>query len=110
MFHKVAMLAAVLITGTAFAQEAIEAPSCIRIMSSTETEATIQFEPHGGEAFEAERYYNGRWTKYKAAIITSGQKHSLTVPLSKNLMNIVRVCSISGKTRVCSNEGIYAKR
>lgn len=110
MFHKVAILAVILFTGTAFAQEAIEAPSCIRIMSSTESEATIQFEPHGGEAFEAERYYNSRWTKYKASIITSWQQHSLTVPLSKSLMNIVRVCAISGTNRVCSSEGVYAKR
>lgn len=94
----------------AFAQETMKAPSCIRVTSSTANEATIQFEPHGGEAFEAERYYNGRWTKYKASIITSGQQHSLTVPLSNNLMNIVRVCAISGPDRVCSSEGVYAKR
>ena len=88
----------------------LKAPSCIRVISSTATEATIQFEPHGGDSFEAERYYGSRWTKYKAAIITSGQQHSLTVPLSKNLMNIVRVCAITGKERVCSSEGVYAKR
>jgi hypothetical protein len=94
----------------ALAEEALKAPSCIRITSSTETEATIQFTPNGGEAFEAERYYNSRWVKYKASIITSGQQHSLTVPLSKNLMNIVRVCAVSGPDRVCSSEGVYAKR
>ena len=94
----------------ALAQVSMKAPSCIRITSSTESEATIQFEPHGGDAFEAERYYNSRWTKYKASIITSGQQHSLTVPLSKSLMNIVRVCAISGTNRVCSSEGVYAKR
>lgn len=110
MFHKVAILAVILLTGTAFAQEAMLAPSCIRVLSSTAESATIQFEPHGGEAFEAERYYNGRWTKYKAAIITSGQKHSLTVPLSKGLMNMVRVCAVSGQERLCSSEGVYAKR
>lgn len=110
MFHKVAILAVILFTGTAFAQEAIEAPSCIRIMSSTESEATIKFEPHGGESFEAERYYGGRWVSYRASIITSGEQHSLTVPLSRNLMNIVRVCAISGAERICSSEGVYAKR
>lgn len=110
MFHKVAILAVILLTGTAFAQEAMLAPSCIRVLSSTAESATIQFEPHGGEAFEAERYYGGRWVPYKANIITSGEQHSLTVPLSKNLMNIVRVCAISGSDRVCSSEGVYAKR
>ncbi len=94
----------------AFALEPITAPTCLRISSSTPIEATIQFEPHGGEAFEAERYYNSRWVKYKAAIITSGQQHSLTVPLSRTLMNIVRVCAISEAGRICSSEGVYAKR
>lgn len=111
MLHRAYIVVLILVMAApALAQEALKAPSCIRITSSTDTEATIQFEPHGGESFEAERYYNSRWTKYKASIITSGQQHSLTVPLSKNLMNIVRVCAISGTERVCSSEGIYAKR
>lgn len=93
----------------AYAEE-LQAPGCLRVVGSTATEATIKFEPRGGESFEAERYYNGKWTKYKAAIITSGQQHSVTVPLSKSLMNIVRVCAISGAERVCSSEGVYAKR
>lgn len=92
------------------AQDVVLPPSCIRVSSSNELSATIQFEPRGGSAFEAERYYNSRWVPYKAAIITTGEKHSLTVPLSRNLMNIVRVCAVEGKTRVCSSEGIYAKR
>lgn len=90
--------------------EELQAPGCLRVVGSTATEATIKFEPRGGDSFEAERYYNGKWTKYKAAIITSGQQHSVTVPLSKNLMNIVRVCAIAGTERACSSEGIYAKR
>lgn len=112
MLHRAysVVIVLILMSVSAFAQETIKAPSCIRVSSSTETEATIQFTPNGGEAFEAERYYNSRWTKYKASIITSGQQHSLTVPLSKSLMNIVRVCAISGDQRVCSSEGIYAKR
>lgn len=111
MVHRVyIVILALLVAVPALAQETIKAPSCIRVSSSTETEATIQFTPNGGDAFEAERYYNSRWTKYKASIITSGQQHSLTVPLSKNLMNIVRVCAISGSDRVCSSEGVYAKR
>lgn len=92
-----------------FAEE-LQAPGCLRVVGSTASEATIKFEPRGGDSFEAERYYNGKWTKYKAAIITSGQQHSVTVPLSKNLMNIVRVCAVSGPDRVCSSEGVYAKR
>lgn len=92
------------------AQETLLAPSCIRVSSSTDSTATIQFEPHGGSSFEAERYYGNRWIPYKAAIITTGEKHSLTVPLSKNLMNIVRVCAVEGKSRICSSEGVYAKR
>ncbi len=96
---------------SAFAQEEeMKAPSCIRITSSTASDATIQFEPHGGETFEAERYYNSKWSKYKAAIVTTGLQHSLTVPLSKNNMNQVRVCAVSGTVRVCSSEGVYAKR
>ena len=115
MYHLLHIFAYLLVAvSVSFAQvpepEALKAPSCIRVTSSTSTEATIQFEPHGGDSFEAERYYGSRWTKYKAAIITSGQQHSLTVPLSKNLMNIVRVCAISGKERFCSSEGVYAKR
>lgn len=111
MLHSAYIVGLIMLMAVpALAEEALKAPSCIRITSSTETEATIQFEPHGGESFEAERYYNSRWTKYKASIITSGQQHSLTVPLSKNLMNIVRVCAISGTERVCSSDGIYAKR
>ena len=111
MLHRVAILLGVLlISAPVLAQEAMLAPSCIRVSSSTAESATIQFEPHGGSAFEAERYYNSRWIPYKAAIITTGEKHSLTVPLSSNLMNIVRVCAVEGKTRVCSSEGIYAKR
>jgi len=111
MLHKALSVLILLLCGSAaFAQEALLAPSCIRVIASTDTDATIKFEPHGGESFEAERYYGGRWVSYRASIITSGEKHSLTVPLSKNLMNIVRVCAISGADRVCSSEGIYAKR
>lgn len=111
MLHRlIAVILISLIASLAGAQETVLAPSCIRVSSSTETTATIQFEPHGGSAFEAERYYGGRWIPYKAAIITSGEMHSLTVPLSKNLMNIVRVCAVEGASRVCSSEGIYAKR
>ena len=95
---------------SAFAEDVVTAPTCIRVSSASETEATIQFEPHGGEAFEAERYYGGRWRTYRASIVTTGQRHSLTVPLSPNLMNIVRVCTISGNERMCSSEGVYAKR
>lgn len=111
MLHKALSVVMLFLWGSiALAEEAVLAPSCIRVSSSSENAATIQFEPHGGERFEAERYYGGRWVPYKANIITSGEQHSLTVPLSKNLMNIVRVCASSVKTRVCSNEGIYAKR
>ena len=111
MLHRLsAVLLMLLSASLAGAQETMLAPSCIRVSSSTDSTATIQFEPHGGDTFEAERYYGGRWVPYKANIITSGEQHSLTVPLSKNLMNIVRVCASSGKTRACSNEGIYAKR
>lgn len=111
MLHRAITVIVLLLCGTgAFAQEDVLAPSCLRVIASTGTDATIKFEPHGGESFEAERYYGGRWVPYKANIITSGEQHSLTVPLSKNLMNIVRVCASSGKTRVCSSEGIYAKR
>lgn len=111
MLHKVLSVCIIMgVSSVAFAQEAVLAPSCIRVSSSSETTATIKFEPHGGETFEAERYYGGRWVLYKANIITSGEQHSLTVPLSKNLMNIVRVCSISRTTRACSSEGVYAKR
>lgn len=111
MLHRlIAVILISLIAPIVGAQETLLAPSCIRVSSSTDSTATIQFEPHGGSAFEAERYYNNRWVPYKAAIITSGEKHSLTVPLSSNLMNIVRVCAVEGKTRVCSSEGIYAKR
>lgn len=90
--------------------EEAQAPQCLRVSSSTATEATVRFEPRGGESFEAERYYGGKWVKYKAAIITSGERHSVTVPLSKNLLNIVRVCAISGADRICASEGVYAKR
>ena len=96
--------------GAAFAQEPMTAPSCIRIVASSHESATIKFEPHGGDSFEAERYYGGRWVDYKGKIITSGEQHSLTVPLSKNMMNIVRVCAISGSQRVCASEGVHAKR
>ncbi len=99
------------LSGSGLAEESgLMPPSCIRITESTADSVTIKFEPHGGMSFEAERYYNGKWSKYKASIITSGEQHSVVVPLSKNLMNIVRVCSISGTTRVCSSEGVYAKR
>jgi len=112
MVHRatILVLIAFFLSPSAFAQDAIEAPSCIRVIASTATEATIKFEPHGGESFEAERYYGSTWTAYKAKIVTTGEQHTVTVPLSKNLMNIVRVCATSGKTRVCSSEGIYAKR
>lgn len=111
MLHKVLSVCIIMgVSSVAFAQEAVLAPSCIRVSSSSETTATIQFEPHGGETFEAERYYRGRWTPYKAKIVTTGEQHTLTVPLSKNLMNIVRVCAVSGPDRVCSSEGVYAKR
>lgn len=110
MLHKALSVVLILWSSVAFAQESVLAPSCIRVIASTDTDATIKFEPHGGESFEAERYYGGRWTPYKAKIVTTGEQHTLTVPLSKNLMNIVRVCSISGTTRVCSSEGVYAKR
>lgn len=109
MLHRALVILFVLAVPV-LAQEELSAPTCIRVIASTDTDATIKFEPHGGESFEAERYYGGRWTPYKAKIVTSGEQHSLTVPLSKNLMNIVRVCASYGKTRVCSNEGIYAKR
>ena len=91
-------------------EEPLQAPACLRIVTSTDAEATIRFEPKGGESFEAERYYNGKWSKYKASIITSGEQHSVLVPLSKNLMNIVRVCAIRGSERACPSEGVYAKR
>lgn len=111
MLHKALSVLILLLCGSAaFAQEALVAPSCIRVIASTDTDATIKFEPHGGESFEAERYYGNRWIPYKAAIITTGEKHSLTVPLSKNLMNIVRVCAVEGKSRICSSDGVYAKR
>lgn len=111
MLHKALSVICLVLWGSiAFAQEAVFAPTCIRVSSSSENTATIQFEPHGGSAFEAERYYGGRWVSYRASIITSGEQHSLTVPLSRNLMNIVRVCAISGADRVCSSEGVYAKR
>ncbi len=98
-----------LCAGPAFAEE-LQAPKCLRMVGSTASDATIKFEARGGDSFEAERYYGGRWTPYKAAIVTSGQQHSVTVPLSKNLMNIVRVCAIAGSARACSMEGVYAKR
>lgn len=111
MVHRLSAVILILLSASFVnAQDAVLAPSCIRVSSSTETTATIQFEPHGGSAFEAERYYGGRWVSYRASIITSGEQHSLTVPLSRNLMNIVRVCAVEGKTRVCSSEGVYAKR
>ncbi len=112
MFYKAILFIAIMFTSlaSALAQEAVKAPSCLRVTSSTDTDATIQFEPHGGETFEAERYYNGRWTKYKAAIVTTGAKHSLTVPLSNGLINIVRVCAITATDRACASEGVYAKR
>ena len=111
MLHKALSVLFLFLWGSiALAEEAVLAPSCIRVSSSSENTATIQFEPHGGSVFEAERYYNGRWMPYRAAILTSGEKHSLTVPLSRSLMNIVRVCAVDGETRVCSREGIYAKR
>lgn len=111
MLHKALSVVLIFLCASlASAQETVQAPSCIRVSSSTESTATIQFEPHGGTSFEAERYYGSRWVTYKAAIITTGEQHSLVVPLSKNLMNIVRICAVEGKTRVCSSEGIYAKR
>ena len=109
MLHRVLAILFMLVVPVC-AQEELSAPTCIRVIASTDTDATIKFEPHGGESFEAERYYGGRWTPYKAKIVTTGEQHTLTVPLSKNLMNIVRVCSISGTTRACSSEGVYAKR
>lgn len=110
MLHTVLTVLILFSASLVCAQEVLQSPSCIRISASTLTDATIQFEPHGGDSFEAERYYGGRWIAYKAAIITSGQQHSLTVPLSRNLMNIVRVCAISGTSRICSREGVHAKR
>lgn len=110
MLHTALSVLLIMWGSVSFAQESVLAPSCIRVIASTGTDATIKFEPHGGDSFEAERYYNSKWTKYKAAIVTSGQQHSVTVPLSKSLMNIVRVCAIAGTERVCSSEGVYAKR
>lgn len=85
-------------------------PSCIRITESTGDSATIKFEPHGGTSFEAERYDNGKWKPYATRIRTTGAENTVFVPLSKNLMNIVRVCAIAGTERACSSEGVYAKR
>ena len=115
MYHLLHVVAYLLVAvSMSFAQapelEALKAPSCIRVISSTATEATIQFEPHGGESFEAERYYGGRWLSFKSNVRTSGTKNSVTVPLSKNLYNMVRICAESGTNRVCSSEGVYAKR
>ena len=111
MLHKALSVLILLLCGSAaLAQEALVAPSCIRVVASTDTDATIKFEPHGGESFEAERYYGGRWTPYKAKIVTTGEKNTLVVPLSRNLMNIVRVCAITGAERMCPSEGVYAKR
>lgn len=94
----------------AMAQETVTAPTCIRITESNAAHATIKFEPHGGERFEAERYYNGRWKPYATRIRTTGAENTVIVPLSKNLMNNIRICAETGTTRVCSEEGVYAKR
>lgn len=111
MLHRAITVIVLLLCGTgALAQEDVLAPSCLRVIASTGTDATIKFEPHGGESFEAERYYGGRWTPYKAKIVTTGEKNTLVVPLSRNLMNIVRVCAITGAERMCPSEGVYAKR
>lgn len=109
MKHLALCLFMFLVAAVAYGQE-VSAPTCIRISSATPTDATIQFEPHGGDIFEAERYYGGRWIPYRAAIVTSGQQHSLTVPLSSGMINIVRGCAVSGSVRQCASEGVYAKR
>jgi hypothetical protein len=99
------------LSGSGLAEElGLMPPSCIRITESTGDSATIKFEPHGGTSFEAERYYNGKWRPYATRIRTTGTENTVIVPLSENLMNIVHVCAISGTTRVCSSEGVYAKR
>lgn len=96
---------------TAFAQEAeVSAPTCVRILSATDTEAVLQFEPHGGERFEAERYVSGRWKPFSTAVRTSGKTHSVVVPLSRGNMNNIRMCALTGANRICGNEGVYAKR
>lgn len=109
MLHRALVILFMLVVPVC-AQEELSAPTCLRVIASTGTDATIKFEPHGGESFEAERYYGGRWTPYKAKIVTTGEKNTLVVPLSRNLMNIVRVCAITGAERMCPSEGVYAKR
>lgn len=101
----------VLIPGALFAQDAsVLAPSCLRILSATATEAVLQFEPHGGERFEAERYVSGKWKPFSTAVKTAGKTHSVIVPLVIGNMNNIRMCAIADGIRTCSNEGIYAKR
>lgn len=100
----------VLIPETPAIVDPVSAPSCIRILKSTDTEATIQFEPHGGELFEAERLSGSKWAKYSSAVRTSGKTHSMIVPLYKNNMNNIRICVEFDGKRLCSTEGVYAKR
>lgn len=100
-----------LIPSILFAQELpIMPPSCLRILSATTTEAVLQFEPHGGERFEAERYVSGKWKPFSTSVKTSGKTHSVIVPLVRGNMNNIRMCAITDGIRICSNEGIYAKR
>lgn len=100
-----------LIPSILFAQELTTLPpSCLRILSATTTEAVLQFEPHGGDRFEAERYVSGKWKTFSASVKTSGKTHSVIVPLAKANMNNIRVCAIADDLRLCSNEGVYAKR
>lgn len=111
VFKKVCIaMIMVCVPAVTVAQESVKAPSCIRITESNADHATIQFEPHGGERFEAERYYNGRWKPYSTRIRTTGAENTVIVPLSKSLMNNIRICAEAGTTRVCSEEGVYAKR
>ncbi len=99
------------LSGSGLAEESgLMPPSCIRITESTADSVTIKFEPHGGMSFEAERYYNGKWKPYATRIRTTGAENTVIVPLSKNIMNNIRICAELGESRVCSSEGVYAKR
>lgn len=112
MFYLLHILATILLAvSVSFAQAPeLKPPSCIRIISSTGTEAMIQFEPHGGTSFEAERYVSSKWRSYSTSVKTTGKKSSVIVPLSKSMMNIIRICAEENGVRVCSEEGVHAKR
>ena len=105
------VLALVLCALPALAQDVeFTAPTCLRILKATATEATLQFEAHGGETFEAERLVSSTWKPFVSAAKTTGKTFSLIVPLTRSSMNNIRICAKLGEQRLCGTEGVYAKR